>query len=222
MKRTIRLTESDLTRIVKRVIEEQWWMAFAEAAASEGPGMGYGPNIDFGGGTITGGDPKSLKDTQVQLNKVETLIQTVTNSKNKINKRCSPYNTIKIPRSNAGEIQDFLITLGHNISKDWTFGNGTATALGTYFYGAKLGINSVSKLWTKLNSDGYDVGTTSGFGLKMATAVASKINTIVPKVKIGCNTELTKINKSLTNLNKIKSNLENLESKFSPKTTLRA
>jgi hypothetical protein len=52
--------------------------------------------------------------------------------------------------------------------------------------------------------------------------VASKINTIVPKVKIGCKTELTNIDKSLTNLNKIKSNLENLESKFSPKPTLRA
>jgi hypothetical protein len=26
MTRTIRLTESDLTRIVKRVIEEQWWI----------------------------------------------------------------------------------------------------------------------------------------------------------------------------------------------------
>jgi len=212
MTRTIRLTESDLTRIVKRVIEEQWWMAFAEAAASEGPGMGYGPNIDFGGGSSTGGDPKSLNDTRVQLKKVRTLIQTATNLKNKINKRCSPYNTIKIPRSNTGEIQDFLIAIGHNIGRDGLFGDQTATALGTYFYGAKLGINSVSTLQNQLNVP-FD---------KMETTVASKINTIVGKVKIGCNTELTKINKSLTNLNKIKSNLENLESKFSPKSTLRA
>jgi hypothetical protein len=56
----------------------------------------------------------------------------------------------------------------------------------------------------------------------METAVASKINTIVGNVKSGCNTELTKINKSLSNLNKIQSNLENLKSKFSPTTTLRA
>jgi hypothetical protein len=70
VKRIIRLTESDLTRIVKRVIEEQWWMAFAEAAVSEGPGMGWGPDFDFGGGSSTAGDPKSLKDTQDQLNKV--------------------------------------------------------------------------------------------------------------------------------------------------------
>ena len=222
MKILITLTESDLTRIVKRVIEEQWWLTFAEAAVSEGPGMGWGPDIDFGGGSSTGGDLKSLNDTQVQLTKVGNLIQTVTNSKNKINKRCSPYNTIKIPRSNTGEIQDFLIVLGHNIGRDGLFCNQTATALGTYFYGAKLGINSVSKLWTKLNGEGYDVGTISGFGPKMAPAVVSKINTIIGKVKIGCNTELTKINKSLTNLNKIKSNLESLEDKFSPKTTLRA
>jgi len=212
MKKIITLTESDLTRIVKRVIEEQWWLTFAEAAVSEGPGMGWGPDFDFGGGSSSGGDPKSLKDTQVQLNKVRTLIQTATNSKNKINKRCSPYNIIKIPRADAGEIQDFLIALGHNIGRDGIFGNQTATALGTYFYGAKLGINSVSQLQIKLNVS-LD---------KMETAVASKINTIVGKVKSGCNTELTNIKNSLTNLNKIKSNLENLESKFSPKSTLRA
>jgi hypothetical protein len=212
MTRTIRLTESDLTRIVKRVIEEQWWLTFAEAAVSEGPGMGWGPDFDFGGGSSTGGDPKSLNDTRVQLDKVRTLIQTATNSKNKINKRCSPYNTIKIPRSNTGEIQDFLIVLGHNIGRDGLFGDQTATALGTYFYGAKLGIKTVSNLQNQLNVP-FD---------KMETTVASKINTIVGKVKIGCNTELTKINKSLTNLNKIKSNLENLESKFSPPSTLRA
>jgi hypothetical protein len=213
MKKIITLTESDLTRIVKRVIEEQWWLAFAEAATSEAPGMGWGPDIDFGGGgSSTGGDPKSLNDTRVQLKKVRTLIQTATNLKNKINKRCSPYNTIKIPRANAGEIQDFLIAIGHNIGRDGLFGNQTATALGTYFYGAKLGINSVSKLQTKLNAS-FD---------KMETTVASKINTIVGEVKSRCNTELTNINKSLSNLNKIKSNLENLESKFSPKSTLRA
>jgi len=213
MTRTIRLTESDLTRIVKRVIEEQWWMAFAEAAASEGPGMGWGPDINVtGGGSSTGGDPKSLNDTKVQLGKVRTLIQTATNLKNKINKRCSPYNTIKIPRSNAGEIQDFLIAIGHNIGRDGLFGNQTATALGTYFYGAKLGINSVSSLQTKLNVP---------FN-KMETTVASKINTIVGKVKSDCNTELTNINKSLSNLNKIQSNLEALKDKFSPTSTLRA
>jgi len=210
MKKIITLTESDLTRIVKRVIEEQWWLTFAEAAVSEGPGMGWGPDIDFGGGSSTGGDLKSLNDTKVQLKKVQTLIKDVTEAKNKINKRCSPYNTIKIPRANAGEIQDFLIAIGHNIGRDGIFGNQTATALGTYFYGAKLRINSVSSLQTKLNVS-FD---------KMETTVASKINTIVGNVKSGCNTELTKINKSLSNLNKIQSNLENLESKFSPKPTV--
>jgi Skp family chaperone for outer membrane proteins len=103
--------------------------------------------------------------------------------------------------------------LGHNIGRDGLFGNQTATALGTYFYGAKLGIKTVSQLQTKLNVSSFD---------KMETAVASKINTIVGNVKSGCNTELTKINKSLSNLNKIQSNLENLKSKFSPTTTLRA
>lgn len=190
------------------LIQEQWWLTFAEASVSEGPGLGWGLDVDFGGGgTSNGGDPKSLKDTQVQLNKVGTLIQTATSSKSKINKKCSPYNTIKTLIADTGAIQDFLIALGHNIGRDGIFGDETATALGTYIYGAKPGINSVSKLYNKLNVP-YN---------QIVAAVASKINELIIKVKSGCNTELTKINKSLSNLNKIQSNLKNLEDKFSPK-----
>ena len=79
------------------------------------------------------------------------------------------------PYKGAGDIQDFLIVIGYKISKDWTFGDGTATALGTWAYGASKGINTVDKLWTQMNKDGWDVGETSGFGPKMLKAVADMI-----------------------------------------------
>ena len=79
------------------------------------------------------------------------------------------------PYKGAGDIQDFLIVIGYKISKDWDFGNETATALGTWSYGASKGINTVDKLWTQMNKDGWDVGETSGFGPKMLKAVADMI-----------------------------------------------
>ena len=79
------------------------------------------------------------------------------------------------PYKGAGDIQDFLIVIGYKISKDWDFGNETATALGTWSYGASKGINTVDKLWTQMNKDGWDVGVTSGFGPKMLKAVADMI-----------------------------------------------
>ena len=79
------------------------------------------------------------------------------------------------PYKGAGDIQDFLIVIGYKISKDWDFGNETATALGTWSYGASKGINTVDKLWTQMNKDGWDVGVTTGFGPKMLKAVADMI-----------------------------------------------
>ena len=93
--------------------------------------------------------------------------------------------------ANAGDIQTFLKNIGYNITVDYTFGDGTATALGTFMYGApaKSGINSVATLWQKMKDSKLDVGTTPGFGLKMATAAANWINTAIPKlVKTKCTT----------------------------------
>ena len=82
--------------------------------------------------------------------------------------------------ANAGDIQTFLKGMGQNIAVDYAFGNGTATAYGTFMYGSTAGINSVQTLWQKLKDEGLDVGTTPGFGPKMAQAVAKEINDIVP------------------------------------------
>lgn len=200
-----------------KLIQEQWWMGFIEAAVSEGPGMGWGWDIDTTGGKVSGGNPEKLKEVNVELGKVQNLIDKANTKKNKINSRCSKYTNITIPRAHAGEIQDFLIKLGHRIGRDANFGDETATALGTYFYGVKKGINSVLKLWEKLGAEGLTVGSEPGFGGLMATAVSSKISGIVNSKKSGCKTDLATINKILKGLEDIQNNLYNIHSKYEPK-----
>lgn len=107
--------------------------------------------------------------------------------------QCDEYkNRLTTPvTSNAGDIQTFLKNIGYNITVDYAFGDGTATALGTFMYGSssKSGINSVAKLWEKMKTSSLDVGTTPGFGLKMATAAAKWINGAIPNlVKTKCAT----------------------------------
>lgn len=84
--------------------------------------------------------------------------------------------------ANAGDIQTFLKNIGHNIVVDYAFGDGTATALGTFMYGQKAGINSVAKLWEKMKASGLSVGATPGFGPQMAAATAKWINGAIPKL----------------------------------------
>ena len=179
-----------------KLIQEQWWMGFIEAAVSEGPGMGWGWDIDTTGGKVSGGNPEKLKEVNVELDKVQNLIDKANTKKNKINSSCSKYTNITIPRAHAGEIQDFLITLGHRIGRDANFGDETATALGTYFYGAKKGINSVIKLWEKLGAEGLTVGSEPGFGGLMATAVSSKITEMRRKLS-SCKSSKLKTGHSL-------------------------
>jgi hypothetical protein len=89
---------------------------------------------------------------------------------------------------NAGDIQQFLINIGYNIGLDYSFGNETATAFGTFAYGRNAGINTVTKLWQKMKSNGKSVGNTPGFGPMMATAVASMIKTISTNSVKSCST----------------------------------
>ena len=100
--------------------------------------------------------------------------------------QCAEYRTRQTTpvTANAGDIQTFLKNIGYSITVDYAFGDGTATALGTFMYGppSKSGINSVAKLWEKMKASGLDVGTTPGFGLKMATATAKWINSAIPKL----------------------------------------
>jgi hypothetical protein len=133
-KKIIKLTESDLHRIVKRVINE-----------SQSP-----PNKVSAGKRCW------------YYNKIA-------------GKKYDVDNRVPNPFNGAGGVQDFLIALGWNITKDWDFGNQTAKALSFWRYGAKSGIDTVNKLWLQLKKDGYDVGEKTGYGLKMKKAVAEMI-----------------------------------------------
>lgn len=205
-----------------KLIQEQWWLALGEFAAHE-TSTGSGWDMGFGGTSdpnFSGYNSKDRQSVSTALAGVQAEKQKVINSKNTLVSRCSKYTNITKPTANAGEIQDFLITLGHSITKDWTFGNGTATALGTYFYGAKAGIDSVPKLWNKLKDEGYDVGTTSGFGPKMATAISSKISKIINTIQSNCKTNLTKINNTISSLQKKANELNNKLDDLTPKITV--
>jgi hypothetical protein len=133
-KKIIKLTESDLHRIVKRVINE-----------SQSP-----PNKVSAGKRCW------------YYNKIA-------------GKKYDVDNRVPNPFNGAGGVQDFLIALGWNITKDWDFGNQTAKALSFWRYGAKSGIDTVNKLWLQLKKDGYDVGEKTGYGPKMKKAVAEMI-----------------------------------------------
>jgi hypothetical protein len=79
------------------------------------------------------------------------------------------------PYEGAYQVQKFLKYIGYNISKDYAFGDETATALGTWAYGKSEGINTVDKLWKQMKKDGWAVGETTGYGGKMVKAVADMI-----------------------------------------------
>lgn len=136
---------------------------------------------------------KNLNEEIVRIKKMmgvitetESSVENITMGNVSEGKRCWYYkkmaeddyvkdSRIPNPYEGAGSVQDFLILIGHKIKKDWSFGNETAKALGTWKYGGKSGIDTVNKLWLRLKKDGYDVGDTTGYGPKMLNAVASMI-----------------------------------------------
>jgi hypothetical protein len=122
--------------------------------------------------------------------------------------------------ANAGAIQQFLKTnQDPNLVVDYAFGNGSAAAAGKYISRGSNDKNydtvtTVQKLWELMKADNLDVGTTPGFGPKMATALAGlldrmkgKIDTWVasqknagskPKVITGCDNIINTIYNSVT------------------------
>jgi hypothetical protein len=66
--------------------------------------------------------------------------------------------------NNIGTIQDYLIALGFKITKDWTLGNPTATAIWTHLFGKPDTQKTSLQLWQKLKDKGYRVGNTPGCG----------------------------------------------------------
>ena len=85
--------------------------------------------------------------------------------------------------ANAGEIQKFLqLNQDNTLVADYKFGNKSAIASGKYlFKGTKIPaydtVTNVKTLWDVMLKNGLDVGTTPGFGPKMAKALAAALET---------------------------------------------
>ena len=145
-KKIIKLTESDLHRIVKRVINE-----------SQSP-----PN-------------------KVSAGKKCWYYKKISEDKYSVDKR------VPNPYSGAGGVQDFLIALGFNISKDWKFGNETAKALADWAYGPRSGVDTVEKLRQQLKKDGWGFDNDiPGYGSDMRYVVAGMIKLTCQELSTRC------------------------------------
>jgi hypothetical protein len=132
---------------------------------------------------------KKIILSESEKNQIKSMYGLITEVDDTVHKkRCYEYNSrVNNPvTANAGDIQKFLKNIGYGITVDFDFGKSSATAFGTFWFGADKGIDSVDKLWKALKNAGNDVGTTSGFGPKMAKVVADKINYIVPTKSNAC------------------------------------
>lgn len=146
VKKIIKLTESDLHRIVKRVINE-----------SQSP-----PN-------------------KVSAGKKCWYYKKISEDKYSVDKR------VPNPYSGAGGVQDFLIALGFNISKDWKFGNETAKALADWAYGPRSGVDTVEKLRQQLKKDGWGFDNDiPGYGSDMRYVVANMIKLTCQELSTRC------------------------------------
>lgn len=88
----------------------------------------------------------------------------------------------------AGDLQDFLITVGHNINKTWKFDIPTARALGTWVWGTNKGYDTPLEIFDKMVSLGYDLGsrTQTPYGPKMAIAVNKMVKKICGELIKDC------------------------------------
>lgn len=88
----------------------------------------------------------------------------------------------------AFELQAFLIDVGHKISNDGTFGNETATALGTFLYGYSAGINTPRKVAEQMKKDGWNIGpiTDTPYGRQMAREVGVLLKKVCENVSRVC------------------------------------
>jgi hypothetical protein len=85
--------------------------------------------------------------------------------------------------ANAGEIQKFLqLNQDNTLVADYKFGDKSAIAAGKYLFKGTgkenyKNVTNVKTLWAAMLANGLDVGDTSGFGPKMAKALAAALET---------------------------------------------
>lgn len=119
---------------------------------------------------------------------------------------CTRYQNVKdleiLP--NTGSIQQYLKELGFSVTVDYSFGNSTATAVWTHFFGSPGNTKTPTELWTKLKNSGYSVGTTSGVGYQTLKAISDKLISIR-------NNKLSSCNKTNPNINNLTKELKGLQ-----------
>ena len=102
-------------------------------------------------------------------------------------------------KPNAGDIQKFLQEVGEDIGPtgvDYDFGDNSAKAFANFWYKGYKNINTLSQLYDKLKSDGYDVGAKSGkiFGVKMSNIISNLLSKWVVKYSsIWCKAKVKEI-----------------------------
>jgi len=85
-------------------------------------------------------------------------------------------------KANAGEIQKFLQSVGYtDLVVDYKFGDKSAIAAGKYLFKGTgkenyQTVTNVKTLWDAMLANKLDVGTTPGFGPKMAKALAAELD----------------------------------------------
>lgn len=202
-----------------KIIKEQPWLNFARFAAHEtNTGTGWDMGLQNTYSVLgrreetpkTGAEVMSIA-AQIQAKKA--TLKTLISSKRKTIDFCLTNSLIKKPSAHAGEIQEFLKSVGLLETIDSNFKNLSATAAGTFLYGKKSGINTVGKLYDKLKSEGYNVGpkTVSVFTSQMAVGLSKKISDNINSVKTWCEKSKKEID---SNISKTKSEIENLKSEM--------
>jgi hypothetical protein len=97
--------------------------------------------------------------------------------------------------ANAGEIQKFLqLNQDNTLVADYKFGNKSAIAAGKYLFRGTnkenyKTVTNVKTLWDAMLANGLDVGTTPGFGPKMAKALAAALEASKPTVDSAAQTK---------------------------------
>jgi len=194
----------------KKFINEQWWFECLNNSGSWDLGL---QNGSMGHREETPKTGMEVISITARIQSKKATLKTLISSKKTTDDFCLSNSLIKKPSAHAGEIQEFLNSVGLLVTIDSNFKNLSATAAGTFLYGQKSGINTVGKLYDKLKSEGYNVGpkTVSVFTSQMAVGLSKKISDVIDSFKTWCEKSKKEIN---SNILKLKGEIENLKSEM--------
>lgn len=194
----------------KKFINEQWWFEIMNNSLGWDQGLQTDP---MGRREETPKTGMEVISISAQIGSKKAALKTLISSKKTTNDLCLSNSLIKKPAAHAGEIQQFLKSVGLLETIDSNFKNLSATAAGTFLYGKKSGINTVGKLYDKLKSEGYNVGskTVSVFTSQMAVGLSKKISDVIDSFNTWCKNSKKEID---SNILELKREIENLKSEM--------